>query len=801
MSGIYLPDIFFFRPVNPKNYFMRLFFFVLCCLCISSLHAQDPTQTVRGEVVNSITRQPLKGANVLLSADGFSNGTVSNEDGSFELTNVPSGRYKIQITYTGFAPFEDEMLVISGKSAFLKVVLAETPTMLSEVTLSETTEFEPGLTSISIEKTMRIPANFFDPVRMTTSYPSVVASNDQANSIIVRGNSPTGLLWRLNGTDIVNPNHLANAGTLGDKPVANGGGVNILSAQMLDKTDFYAGPLPAQYGNALAGALDMKLREGNKNERQYTAQASLIGIDLSAEGPFAGSKRSSYLANYRYSTVGLLSAMGIDFGDEAISFQDISFNLDFEGTKGGTFSFYGLGGMSSNSFTAKQPDEAEVDKDNFDIEYDASTFAVGGSYTKPLSKGFFFGGVTYSSSRQERDMMLVNDATVSPSQPRLDFLKMQHDLVSAHLKLSLKAGGNTLIEPGVLLNYSTNLLQLRRQQDHPVFPQDELTGPLRDDKGVHSTTIQPYVNSAIRLSPSVELSPSLRMIHYTNTDHTFVEPGVTLNYSFSGASVLAMSYRLTSQEQQPLLLRVNENAKLSPTRSHQTQLSYQQRIGSGITLRSEVYYQYLFDVPVSRFYSFSALNFQEISSMVYIPGYQTDLESEGEGENYGVTVSAEKSFFGNHYFIVGGSLYESTYTDFAGARHDTPFNGKFTFTGTYGKEWKKQSRNRTIGLNTRVLYLGGLRESRIIDESGNAGEPVYDVVDPYSERLKDYFRIDLRVSFRKDKPRYTRTFAIDIQNLSSNENEAYHYYDDTEEKIVTKYQLGIIPVLVYRIDF
>ena len=140
---------------------------------------------------------------------------------------------------------------------------------------------------------------------MATSYPSVVAANDQGNSIIVKGNSPNGLLWRLNGLDIVNPNHLANAGTLSDKPISNGGGVNILSAQMLDRTQFYTGGFPASFGNALSGILDMNLREGSKNKAEGTAQASLLGLDLSLETPLSKNNNASALVNYRYSTVGL----------------------------------------------------------------------------------------------------------------------------------------------------------------------------------------------------------------------------------------------------------------------------------------------------------------------------------------------------------------------------------------------------------------------------------------------------------------------------------------------------------------
>jgi hypothetical protein len=160
----------------------------------------------------------------------------------------------------------------------------------------------------------------------------------------------------------------------------------------------------------------------------------------------------------------------------------------------------------------------------------------------------------------------------------------------------------------------------------------------------------------------------------------------------------------------------------------------------------------------------------------------------------------EKSFYDKSYLTLTGSVYESKF-EVDNQEYSTRFNGNYTFSFLYGKEWTKTSKNRTIGLNARALYLGGLRE-RIVDPEASqmVGFTVYQSVF-YENRLPDYLRIDIRLSFRKNKPGYTRTFALDIQNFTNQQNEGYHYYDQTQQKIVTKYQLGIIPVLVYRIDF
>jgi hypothetical protein len=204
----------------------------------------------------------------------------------------------------------------------------------------------------------------------------------------------------------------------------------------------------------------------------------------------------------------------------------------------------------------------------------------------------------------------------------------------------------------------------------------------------------------------------------------------------------------------------------------------------------------LYGVPVESISSnFSVINILE----GFAPA---NLVNDGSGVNYGVDMTIEKQFFGKNYFLIGGSYYESEYAGSNGRWRDTRFNGNYTTSVIHGKEWSKPEKRRVIGLNTRILYLGGLRHAPVdVPGSLDSGETMYDDGEGFSEQFKDYFRLDLRLSFRKNKPNYTRTFAIDIQNLTSQQNEAYMYYDFQQSKVVTKYQLGIIPVLVYRIDF
>jgi hypothetical protein len=763
--------------------------------CSTSLAAQEITQMVKGKITDETTGFPLAKASVTVIKNQDAQTTQTDDEGRFTLT-LPTGRFKLSVSYTGYKGVNLELLVISGRESVVSVELSPSTQQLQEVEVTSASQLPelPGLRSLSIEKTLRIPANFFDPVRSATAYPGVIAANDQNNSIIIRGNSPNGLLWRLNGLDVVNPNHLANAGTLSDIPAANGGGVNILSAQMLDRTDFFTGSFPANYGNALSGIIDMRLREGNKTTYEYTAQASLIGLDVSAEGPVGKNKNTSFLVNYRYSTVGLLSLMGVNFGDEAISFQDLSFNLDSDLKNKGKLSFFGFVGDSKNDFDVKNLDEWKEDKDKYDITYDAQTFGAGVNYSIPLTKGKFSAGAAYSGGSQQRDAMISDEVAMFERILLFENYKLTNGLFSSNLQYEMALAPKVNWEVGVMTNYLLNDLNSMRVLGCPGCA----TREEREATGVtEGLLLQPFTNFNVVMSSNVSFAAGIRYLQYQFNSTSVVEPRANFQFKPNPSSEIDLSYGLVSQLQLPMVYATDGNRDLELTKSHHLDLAYTRSFSDDLHLRAGVFYQKLFDVPIEDdpTSTFSVINLLEGVA-------PPDLVNEGTGENYGADLMLEKLFFNKHYFLIGASYYDSRYVAGDGVKRNTRFNGNYTFSGVYGKEWINSSKNRSIGLNTRVLYLGGLRHSQVDAGASMAeDETIYNNDDPFNEKLRDYFRLDLRLSFRKNKARYTRTFAIDIQNLTGQENEAYQYYDFTQNKIITKLQLGIIPILVYRIDF
>ncbi|MFK7904688.1 MAG: carboxypeptidase regulatory-like domain-containing protein, partial [Chitinophagales bacterium] len=676
------------------------------------------TQTIRGKVVDRATKSPLVGATVSILPSEPLKGTTTDENGYFNLEEVVVGRYQLKVEFIGYEDYIiPELLVTKGKQVVKNVGLTANPYDLETVTIAANTL--PSLFTktpvISVEKTRRFPATFFDPSRVMAAYPGVVTTNDQANNMAVRGNSPNGVLWRLEGVDIVNPNHLSNAGTFDDRATQNGGGVNILSAQMLSDSRFLIGVLPADYGNVQSGIFDMQLRDGNNQRSEFTGQVGLIGIDLAAEGPLSKAKKSSYLVNYRFSTIGLLSALGVQLGDEEITFQDLSFKLSFPTSKSGKISLFGFGGLNSNVFKAERDSLVwEFEKDRQDIRFDGKVGAMGANYEKTISdKMRLKVSSLYSISNNERSADILKGSEYTANDLGVDNQKLA--LWSSKATLDYALSSKHQLKASFLLNqYDFNYFST--QGTFSDIPTEKITanGQLQ--------TLQSSLQWVASIAPSVSFNTGVNI-------HTFlgdnlgrspsVEPRFALKWQRNAKSDVVLAYGLRSQMQ---LLGtyfssisdgtggfVQANEGLDFTKSRNYSLTYSQQVSDSQLLRVASYYQDLYNVPVSQsINSFSALNL--------IDGFVKEaLVNEGSGENYGLEVSLEKYFSNDWYYLVGGAWYESKYMGSDGIKRDTRFNGNYNLNLTTGKEFPghRKGKDRVLSVNAAFTYAGGFRDTPI----------------------------------------------------------------------------------------
>ncbi|KAA0992034.1 TonB-dependent receptor [Dyadobacter aurulentus] len=767
--------------------FLPLLFFVF-----TTGFAQTYTSTIRGTVRDADTGSPLVGATVQLVQG--QTGTITGPDGTFRFDKLAVGRYQATVTYVGYETINiPEILLESGKENIIQVKLSPAGRQLQEATVSAARPVAfNSVQPITMEQTFRYAATYMDPARVATSFPGVAAANDQANGLVIRGNSPNSMQWRLEGVEIVNPNHLSNAGTFSDRPTSTGGGVNILSTQLLATSSFLAGPFPAQYGNVNGGVLDMNLRKGNDEQTEFTAQASLLGFDVAAEGPFSKKSKASYLVNYRYSFTGLLGAMGVSFGGEDINFQDLSFNLNFPTAKGGKFTVFGMGGLSDNTLKPdKDTTTWEFYKDGQHIVYRGKMGAAGLTFDQPIGNRASIRTVIAGSGlHSTRKAFLVDPKTL------LNDEVLGDDQIS-----SSKISFNTTF------NYRFNAKQ-RLKAGIFLTSQQFGTPPNFFDEKINAWIVQPFVNWSYQIAPAVTteigLHAMISKLREEDAKGSFLlEPRAALKWQVADNQQLSLSYGLHSQLQSPNvyaatygMTTIRRNMHLKPTRSHHLVLGYQQTFNKSNSLKVEAYLQNQFDVPVGEDLGtqYSALNLIEERPEVH-------FQNKGKGLTYGLEASFQKFLTNDFYMLASGSIYDATYLDLNGNRGASRFGGRHTFSLTAGKELKSGDAN-IWGINAKILWIGGFRDRPVDEEySRTLKFTIYSNSGLYSVKMKDYFRPDLRIYWKKSKTKYSRTLALDLQNVSGTKNEAYRYFDIRQDKVVTQYQLGLIPVLSYRWEF
>lgn len=782
------------------------FIFSLIILWSTGFHSypQEPVQTIRGRVLDKAIQAPLEGASVLLQGADPHSGTVTDSSGRFTITGIKAGRYNLVISYVGYnSQIVPSILLNAGKEKVLEVALERKLNPLEEVMIvaEEQSSNDPAevnyLSSrrFTVEEAQRYAATFYDPARVITTGPGVVATNDQANHLVIRGNNPNNLLWRIEGADVVNPNHLTNAGTVSDRPSLSGGGVAILSTQVLGTSRFLSGAFQAGYGNTLSGVFDMQLRDGNNRDYEFTIQASLLGIDVAAEGPFSPHSDASFLINYRYSTLGLFEMAGIPIGDETINFQDLSLKVSLPTENLGNFSIFAIGGKSITLFSgARDSSEWIYQKDRTDVDFYSNMGAAGMSHNLKLnSRSGINSALVFSGLGSGRtEAYIRNDYSTAVAE--------HHELSLVKRSLStyyfLKLNPSNLIKAGTLINSSTFRIVTEMADSR-----------FRDMMIMHHgndtyTTFQPYLHWQYQTSTNLTLNMGLHSLYSGFNGSFSAEPRISMKWQMNPASFFTAGYGLHSRMQHPAVYfnSVHENQNLGFTKAHHWIAGYTRWFRQDLVFRSELYYQKLFDVPVlaNRPGSFSALNLMETEIIA------EELANEGTGKNYGSDLSLEMLMNRGVYFIMAGSLYNSRYTGSDGIERDTRFNGKYMAKFTAGKEFESEKEKgiRTFGINVSTTYAGGFRYTpgaALLQPTAGATHSNDNLA--FSGQLDDFFRLDLRLLWRKNKSRYTRTFAIDIQNATNRKNAAWPYYDYYQNKTVFKKQLGILPFISYRIEF
>lgn len=801
----------------------------LClALLLSSLTSfAQVTGTLRGTVLDAESRFPVPMAGVAFTANGEVFQITADVQGRFVLTDVPVGRHALQVSAIGFMPYSNSGVVInSGKETVLEIALE---TSVMEVGTAEIeASRRPGQAmnematvsarEFSVAETDRYAGSRGDPARMASNFAGVQGADDSRNDIVVRGNSPSGVLWRVEGVDIPNPNHFAIPGT-------GGGPVAILNNKFLANSDFYTGAFPSEFGNSTAGVFNLRLRNGNRNKHEFSGQFGFLGTEALAEGPLNRDKGHSYLAMYRYSTVELFSVLGIDIGTSAVpKYQDGAFKVNLQGENGSNLALWGFGGASSVDILIsdqKSPERNIFGDNDRDQYFRSRMFLTGATWSKPFDQNTYLKttvahGVDVQDSYHERVYRHLNpDNTYALDSlvPLLDY-RFEQQKTSLSSTLNRKLNRHWTLRAGVLAdffqwNFQDSLAQL--EVDQPGYG----TWQTRWNAQENSFLVQAYAQVKWRPNDKLTIVGGWHVQTLTlNGSSSWIEPRLGATYDLRDNQRLSLGYGEHSQMQPAYLLFYGDqtdangnvianNRDLGFTRSRHFVAGYDVGLTQKLQAKVEVYYQQLYDVPVDQYpSSFSVIN----AGSGFERLFPDSLVNAGTGTNYGVELTLSRAFDKGYFFLFTASLFDAKYKGSDGVERNVEFNGQYAVNALGSKEWKLNE-GTSLVTGVKLTSLGGRWYGPVDIEASNAAREIVWVDEQRNTKQFDpYFRADVKLNLKFNRPETTHEVGVDLVNVTGRENILKLTYapdenENPEESIREEYQLGFLPVFFYRIDF
>jgi len=786
-----------------KLFAVFIFLFVFCSPLSSQVYLR---QTIKGTVLDAQTNAPLPGATIILLNSDPLKGAITDELGNFKLEKVPVGKQQIKVTYVGYSPWISDIITVSsGKESVLSIELHEWVITTSEVEIrGDYRKYEAidkmatvSIRSFSVDETNRFAGSYGDPGRMAANFAGITSGIDNRNDIIVRGNSPIGMQWRVDDMEIPNPNHFAAVGT-------TGGPVTILNDNLLTNSDFLTGAFPAQYSNTIAGVFDLRMRNGNNEKHEFWGQIGWNGLEFGAEGPFSKTSHASFLVSYRYSLLELLNYTGLQL-DVVPEYQDLNFKITIPTKNAGTFNITGIGGLSYiELYDSRKPaGEWTFPEYGQNIANSSNLGMFGITNTLFLDSTFRLKTNLYIvGSRVHTRIDTFNIISMDPSRWAGENSSEIKYALSAQLmkKFSVK---NT-IEGGLMLDWyhmnfsdSIKVKENFRLNTHSVEDMQLLRSWFQWQ---HKFSDLLYTNAGLSfqyltLNGSWALEPRFGFSWIVRENHT-LSFGTGL-YSQMQPRVIYFVLVPTQNGSS-----VQTNNSLGFTRSLQFAAGYNYLITKDFRFKTDIYYQYLFDIPVKEdIPEYAVIN--QGHEFFIDRQYSDSLVNLGTGQNYGVEFTFEKFFSKNYFFLLTASIFKSTYKGYDEMVRSTAFDANYALNAVGGYEFKIGKRKLGVmSFGLRATWAGGNPYIPFnVDQTVTTHKTTMDWQHSFEPRYPDYKRISLRFGIKRNRPHYNIEFLLDLQYRTNYTNIYLQQIDVITGKIYNFYNMGFFPMGTWRIQF
>jgi hypothetical protein len=771
---------------------------LLLIMLPNAVAAQDTTGVgaIRGVVQTSAQ---LAAQDVAVCLAELSRCVVTDSTGTFRISDVRAGRYRLEVIPAGQPPLDSTIEVRAGLETTVEVALPDTGAIAETVTVSAPAfvtaeEVKNSAFLISSADILRSAGALQDVSRYVQTLPGVViGANDFRNDLIVRGGSPLENLYIVDNIEVPNINTFANFASAG-------GTVSILDAQLIQNVTFLTGAFPASYGNRTSSVLQTSLREGSRERFGGAATVGFAGAGVVLEGPL-GAQRGSWIVSARRS---FLDVVTDDIGVGGVPVQ-YTVNAKAVIDVNARHRVWMLNVTGVDNIRLGLTEDTDLDEDlaNFDIRYEGWRSATGVNWQQTFGRrGVGLFGVTHSRARvQQRiadllrsglppagasvEEQLAAGETVFREDSGESDTTVKYD-VTAYVPFANK------VQAGLSVKRSTIDYDAASPfgTDSPYFAFAD-RNPFAVQEIDSSTQLSGYAQASRRVGPRLDVTLGGRVDRYGFLSVTRFSPRAGLSYGVSEA----MSLRASAGRyyQQPFLLFLTafpENRTLQPFRADHLVFGVEITRGDAMRMTAEYYEKRYAKYPVSA--DIPSLSFANIGDTFAVQEILFPLTSAGRGTARGVEVSIERRARADDplYAQMNVALSRARHAGSDGVRRPGSFDYPVVINALGGYRFSRWD------LSLRAAYLSGRPSTPFNDALSVAQRRgVYDLSAVNADRAPDYLRLDARVDRRFTVNDRQVLIFLGVQNLTNRKNVSGYGWDRRNNVVRTQEQQGIFPIL------
>jgi hypothetical protein len=740
--------------------------------------SETPSGSIHGRMTDLETGAPLSGGHVVCEGTTF--GSVTDENGGYEIPKVPVGSYTIRMSYIGYETRTvTDVIVKSRRIAFVDGALPPSAVkgQAVEITAGYFTREDSRSAStvrFDYEEIRRAPGSAGDVSRILMSLPSVAKVNDQSNGLIVRGGNPVENAFFIDGIEVPNINHFPDQ-------ASSSGPIGMINVDLIKDVGFHSGAFPSVYGDRLSSVMDITLREGNRKEFDGQIDLNFAGFGGVAEGPLARGK-GSWLISARRSYLDLV-VKAFDVGSTvAPRYGDGQVKVAFDINRNHSVSLIGFWGDDHNA-----PDRETGQENDMQVygRQDIATGTLGLTWralwrknavsrTSLLHTGWSFDEDWYETSTaryQIRNRSLERSTVLR---------NVNHVRLADGLSLEFGADAKSLVS-----DYNNGYQGTTNALGDTILP-------VRFDTRLSGFKYGLFADAVLRPVPWLTFEAGLRADRFTVDRNGTVSPRVSLSAALNEIMTIKAAAGLFFQNLPALLLAQNESLRQADDpRALHLVAGVDRMVTENTRLTVELYQKSYSRLPADP--AQPGLNVFDAK-----PSALTgDLTDGGKAESHGVEITVQKKLASKVYGLVSATWFRARYRGADGAWRNRDYDNRLAFSAEGGYK-----PNRSWEFSLRWIYAGGVPYTPLdLDASKRLHRIVLDESRINTLRYPDYHSMNVRFDRRFNFRSTNLIFYLSVWNVYNRKNVAQFFWNDMEQKQDVIYQWLILPVFGMEYEF